>query len=429
MTAADATPARRLRRSVKGLVPYALTVGAVWLGWQVVLQPVLQRGPPAVAVKAAPSSALVLRRAAETELLAAETDGGRAEAHVDNAAVLAREALARSPFDVRALRIIGLTEARSGRKDQADALLTLAGNWSLRDDPTHAWLVQHRLERGDYASALAHADTLIRRRETLQPQVFRLFSTAATQDPQRALPVVARLVAAHPPWRQAYLDSLYTSPEGLQLAVSLAQTLEAGGAPLSDAELGQFYYQLMDKGLVAAVGAVREHLNRPSAATAVTNGDFNPPSAPVPFEWTFAQQAGVVAEAVADDIRPEDPALRIDHDGYASSRIAQQIMFLKPGRHRLAYQARSESGGVPARMNWTVTCLPGDQRVLSAPAFPHVQRTWRPAGLDFTVPAGCQAQWLSLDTDAGDRRSPVVIWLDKVSVSAIAPQADDSPSS
>ncbi|HUH22823.1 MAG TPA: hypothetical protein VLZ51_02035, partial [Brevundimonas sp.] len=229
MTAADAPTARRPRRSVRDLAPYVLTVGAVWLGWQVVLQPVLQRGPPAIAVKAAPGSALVLRRAAETELLAAESDGADAATHVDNAAFLAREALVRSPFDVRALRVIGLTEDRSGREDRADALLTLAGNWSLRDDPTHAWLVQHRLQRGDYASALAHADTLIRRRENLRPQVFRLFSTAAAQDPQRALPVVARLVAAHPPWRQAYLDSLYTSREGLQLAVNLAQSLEAGG--------------------------------------------------------------------------------------------------------------------------------------------------------------------------------------------------------
>lgn len=418
MSGAAASAAKPPRRSRRDIAPYVLTVGAVWLAWQVLLQPVLQRGPPEVAVRADPGSALVLRRSAEAELLAAGTDEAAASTHVENAGYLARQALARAPFDVRALRVIGLTEARSGREGQADDLLTLAGNWSLRDDPTHAWLVQHRLKRGDYASALAHADTLIRRRDNLKPEVFRLFTAAATQDPQRAVPVVARLIAARPPWRQAYLDSLYTTSEGLQLAANLAMTLQVAGAPLSDAELSQFYYKLMDNGLVEALGVVRARLNRPSAATAVTNGDFDPASAPEPFEWKLAQQAGVIAEITPDDLRPGDPALRIEHDGFASSRIAQQILFLAPGRHRLTYQTRSENGAVQARMNWTLTCLPGDLRILSALAAPRSSPEWTTMSLDFTVPADCKGQWLSLDTDAGDRRAPVVVWIDKVAIAA-----------
>lgn len=412
------SPARRRKRN---MAPYVLTVGAVWLAWQVILQPVLQRGPPDVAIRADPGSALVLRRSAEAELLAAEADKAAAPTHVENAGFLARKALSRAPFDVRALRVVGLTEARSGREAQADDLLTLAGNWSLRDDPTHAWLVQHRLQRGDYASALAHADTLIRRRDNLKPEVFRLFTTAGVQDPQRAVPVVASLIAARPPWRQSYLDSLYTTPEGFQLAANLAMTLEAARSPLSDGELSQFYYKLLDNGQVAALGVVRARLNRPTAATPVTNGDFDPTTAPEPFQWKLAQQAGVIAEIVPDDLRPDDPALRIEHDGFASSKIAQQILFLTPGRHRLTYQTRSENGSVQARMQWTLTCLPGDMRILSAPAAPRSNTEWTAMSLDFTVPAGCTAQWLSLDTDAGDRRAPVVVWIDKVAVATPSP--------
>lgn len=418
MAKADAPTTRRPRRSVRDLAPYVLTVGAVWLGWQVVLQPVLQRGPPAIAIKTAPGSPLVLRRAAEAELMAADDARTEAAAHVELAALWAREALSRSPFDVRALRVVGLTEDRLGREPQADDILTLAGNWSLRDDPTHAWLVQNRLRRGDYASALAHADTLIRRREDLRPSVFRLFTTAVNQSPQQALPIVARLVAAKPPWRQAYLDSLYRSREGLQAAVNLSLTLEANGAPLTDAELSQFYYQLMDKGLAEIVGVVRTRLNRPSAASAVTNGGFDTPSAPEPFQWKLAQQAGAIIEIVADDARPDDPALRIDHDGFASARIAEQLMFLPAGRQRLTYQFRTESGARPTRMDWTVRCLPNDQRILSTPAVPQTDSKWAANGMDFTVPADCKAQWLSLGADAGDRRAPVVVWMDKVAINA-----------
>ncbi|MGV8930453.1 MAG: tetratricopeptide repeat protein, partial [Brevundimonas sp.] len=137
------------------IVSFGLIVGAVVLGWQIALQPLMQRAPVEAAIRIAPTSPLVLRRAAEAELGADRND---------NAAVLGREAFARSPFDVRALRVVGLTEARAGREDQADDILTLAGNWSLRDDPTHAWLVERRLRQGDYSSAFAHADTLVRRR-------------------------------------------------------------------------------------------------------------------------------------------------------------------------------------------------------------------------------------------------------------------------
>lgn len=421
---ADASPRDGARRRGKAFAPYVLGVGAIWLAWQVLLQPVIQRGPPEIAVRADPGSSLVLRRAAESELLAAETDKTAADRHVDNAAVLARQALARAPFDVRALRVIGLTEARSGREQTADDLLTLAGNWSLRDDPTHAWLVDYRLRRGDYASSLAHADTLIRRRDNLRPQVFQLFSTAATQDPQRAMPVVARLVAAQPPWRQAYLDSLYRTTEGMQLAVNLAVVLKRGDAPLSPAELSQMYFHLLDKGLVEAAGALRTALDGAETAAAVTNGGFDDTETPEPFQWKLAQQAGVSAEITPDDARPQDLALRVEYDGYTSTKIALQLMFLKPGRYRLAYQTRTESGAPPERLNWTMLCVPGEFPVLSAPAAPRQNPDWTAIALEFTIPERCPGQWLSLDGGGGDRRTPTVLWFDKIAAEPIAPRTD-----
>ena len=157
---ADREIAPRRGRGVQDVISYGLIAVAVVLAWQIILQPLSQRAPVETAIRLAPGSPLVLRRAAESELAA-----GR----VDNAAALSREALSRSPFDVRALRVFGLTEARAGREDEADDILTLAGNWSLRDDPAHAWLVERRLRSGDYVSAFAHADTLVRRRQDLQP--------------------------------------------------------------------------------------------------------------------------------------------------------------------------------------------------------------------------------------------------------------------
>lgn len=400
----------RPRVSGGDIASYVLIAGSVVLAWQIVLQPLLQRAPVAAAVRLAPGSPLVLRRAAEAELIA-----GRA----DNAAALSRDALTRAPFDVRALRVLGLTEARAGREDQADDILTLAGNWSLRDDPAHAWLVERRLRQGDYASAFAHADTLVRRRQDIQPEVFRLFTVASTEDPQRALPVIADLLAAAPPWRQAYLTGLNRTPNGLQVAANLAILLQASPAPVSTAELQRLYRGLLSRGRIDALRLVRSRLNRPPPADSVTNGDFSDSAAPWPFQWRLTQKVGVTAEIVADDLRPADPALRVDYNGSATARIAEQLTLLDPGSYRLSAEVRTETGDPAARLTWTLTCGYGTRVIASLPAGAPAAAPdgWTAISGRFEVPAVCPTQWLRLDTSAADRSSPTVVWFDRIRIS------------
>ena len=405
---ADRSVSRSLRPGGGELASYGLIIGAVLLGWQIVIQPLIQRAPVEMAVSLAPGSPLVLRRAAESELAA-----GRNE----NAASLSRDALVRSPFDVRALRVFGLTEARAGREDAADEILTLAGNWSLRDDPAHAWLVERRLRRGDYASSFAHADTLVRRREDIQPQVFRLFTAAAVADPQRALPVVARLLAAKPPWRPAYLASLNLTPEGLQVAGNLAILLQAGREPFSNQELQDLYGSLINAGGIQAIQTVRGRLNRPSLATLVTNSGFDEADHPGPFQWRLYEKAGIAAEITADDLAPSNVALRVVYDGYATGTVAEQLVYLAPGFYRLTAAVRTESGNPADRLAWTLTCATagGGERA-STPAGAQGDSTdaWAALSGRFEVPANCPAQWLRLETRAADRRDPTLVWFDQV---------------
>jgi tetratricopeptide (TPR) repeat protein len=409
--AADRPTASRPRGArAASIAFYALIAGAVVLGWQIALQPFIQRAPVQAAIRLAPASPLVLRRAAEAELAAGRND---------NAAALGRDALGRSPFDVRALRVVGLTEAKAGRLDEADDILTLAGNWSLRDDPAHAWLVEHRLRQGDYASAFAHADTLVRRRQDIQPEVFRLFTVAGIEDPQRSLSITAELLAANPPWRGSYLAGLNQSPEDLQVQVNLAILLQASDAPLTNVELQRLYRTLFGKGQIDAIRTVRARLNRPTASAAVTNGDFSDTTAPEPFQWRLGQKAGVAVEIAADDLRPDNPALRVDYDGYANARIAEQLTFLSVGAHRFVAEVRTVTGDPAARLAWTLTCVPGDRQVASAPAgAPETDSAaWKTISARIEVPDGCPAQWLRLETRADDRRAPVVVWFDRIRLS------------
>jgi len=405
---ADKSSGARRRFGTGDFASYGLVVGAVVLGWQIAIQPLMQRAPVETAIRLAPGSPMVLRRAAESELAA-----GRA----GNAAVLSRDALARSPFDVRALRVFGLTEAEAGRDAEADEVLTLAGNWSLRDDPAHAWLVDRRLRRGDYASAFAHADTLVRRRQDIQPQVFRLFTVAGTEDPQRSVPVIAGLLAARPPWRAAYIYGL--GPQDLQLFVSLAVLLESGRAPLDNGELQFLYRTMINSGQFEAIQTVRERIKRPPPRVPVTNGGFSDSEAPEPFQWRLTQKAGAAAEIVGDDLRASNPALRVAYDGYATGAIAEQLTSLAPGAYRFSAEVRIESGDPTARLAWTLSCATDGGQFASMPSVAPdaAPGTWATLSGRLDVPGNCPAQWLRLETRAGDRRSPTVVWFDRIVIS------------
>ncbi|HWQ88265.1 hypothetical protein [Brevundimonas sp.] len=404
-------PQRRL--AAAGVIPYALAVGGMVLAWQIVIQPYIERAPVEAAIRIAPTSPLVLRRAAESELAAGRND---------NAAALSRDALSRAPFDVKALRVVGLTEAKAGRLDEANEILTLAGNWSLRDDPTHAWLVEHRLRRGDYASAFAHADTLARRRGDLQPPTFRLFTLAATRDPQRVLPVLTDLLAIRPPWRPGYLTSLYEADGSLPVAANLAVLLQSTPAPLTTTELQEFYANAMAQRQVGIIKTVRARLNRPASGSAVTNGRFDDPTAPEPFQWSLVQKSGAVAEAMTDELRPSNPALRVEYDGYSAAVIAHQRVFLAPGAHHLRFQFRIESGEPTDRMGWNITCDPGGRSILSSSAVPVTGAgAWTSSAVKFSVPEGCPSQLLELRGRALDNRKPMVVWFDEVAIDAFKP--------
>lgn len=395
-----------------GWTPHVVTAVAVVLGWQILLQPVTERAPPEMAIKVAPTSPLVLSRAAETELQ---------QGQIGNAAALARESLARAPFDVRALRVLGLAEAKAGRADNADALLTLAGNWSLRDDPSHAWLVERRLRQGSYASSFAHADTLLRRREDVWPMMFRLFTMAAVSDPDRATPVIANLLEAGPPWRRHYLNSLYKSPDGLEVAMILSVALERSNRPLDATELYHLYFALLRARQFGAVDSLRHQLDRPSSSTLVTNGYFDDRSAPRPFQWGLAQKAGALAEIMASDSAPPNQALWVQYDGYTAADLAKQLTFLRPGRYRLRAAYRIAEGRPAERLFWRIRCAnrpaPPLHSTPAVPQEPAASNSWGFITSDFSVPPGCAGPWLALEGSPLDYRSRMVVWFDQISLS------------
>lgn len=391
-----------------------LLVGGLWLGWQVIREAGAERLPVSMAIRLAPTSPAVLSRAAESELAARR---------YENASALARDSLSRAPFNARALRVAGLTIANDGAPAVAEPIITLAGNWSLRDDPAHAWLIERRLRQGDYRSAFAHADTLARRRPALWRQLFNLFQTAGAEDP-RAFPALASLLATAPPWRGEFLNHLTRTPAGIGVAANLAVALERSKQPFSTDELGLLYVRLMGLRLLPAMKLVREAIDRPPVSDLVLDGSFPATASvtPAPFGWERPSASGVVSDILPDDVRPAETALRVQYDGYAVTKIADQFIQLAPGSYRLSGEARRESGDLEDRLAWRVICFETDSIVGESLSQAWSTNAWTGFGLDFTIPArNCSAQWLRLEPRSANMRSPMAVWYDRLKITPSGP--------
>lgn len=401
-----------------------LAIGLIWLGWQVVLVPLADRAPAEHAVRLSPGSAVVLAKASEAEWRA-----GR----MDNADALARMALERAPFNLQALRVVGLVEGETGDRGVADDLLTLAGNWSLRDDSSHSWLIDNRLRRGDYGSAFAHADTLVRRRAEIRPQVFDLFGTAMEADP-RSVPFLAGELADSPPWRAAFINSLYQREGGVALAAQLAMVMKDSDGRFSDAELQQLYQRLYSASQTEALRQVRTTLDRPAAEQNLIDGRFEADAAILPFGWDLAVGAGYSVAALSDagpseaadgQLRPSG-ALRVGHNGQSRDVLARQVTLLAPGRYRLLGLSRWEFGTSQMTFSWQLVCggaaRPAGEAVFGAPtrSTAAASETWTPFSMEFQVPAdGCDSQSLQLVGENPGRRTDLVIWFSHLEIAAV----------
>lgn len=397
-------------KEARALAPHVLTILLIWLGWQMVVGLLVQRAPVEAAVRVAPSSGQVLSRAAEAELVA-----GRLESARD----LAEMALTAAPFDVRALRVLGLAVAPTDR-ETADELLTLAGNWSLRDDPSHAWLIQRRLEQGDYAGAFGHADALARRREDVRPRIFRMFTIAATEDPRAAPFLIARL-APHPNWRSDYLNALHASERGPQVQALVALGLQRTRGRLTDPELEAIYGEWVEDGRVPGLRELKRRLGRPLPAP-LQDGDFEGTGGPKPFGWQINAGPGVQAE-LSTTPDAQGKALFVQTDGFSARTVASQLLLLERGRHKFSGRYRFEAGDEDPRLAWTIRCLETNS-VIAAWAPPAIRdaEVWAPHEVTFDVPGDCSAQWLELRTVRGPRRTTIVAWFDTF---AIAPVRTD----
>jgi len=319
----------------------------------------------------------------------ASVASGRAEAALaagDPVAAdsFARAALAQSPQDARALRIIGLAAEARGRIDAADAAMSLGARLGWHDTATQQWLFKQGLLRADFVTAAQSGDALARM-DRMRPQTFQLFWLMASQTQGSA--ALAGRLEEEPNWRPAFLLSAGQYLRGAQGTATMQTLLAAmrrSTHPATTAELGAYFDAAVRRGEIAQAYSIWHALAAPHGL--LYDGGFDRFAAqgdgnqPIPFEW----QPGGGAMTVTAGSDPANPALEVDSHGQGGIAVSQTVM-LAPGAYRLTARMGAPPGAAGDAFDWVVKCLPGRTDVGVAPA--------RRGGVDFDVPAtGCPAQ-------------------------------------
>ena len=276
--------------------------------------------------------------------------------------------------------------------------MTRAALRGRRDVATQSWWLQRSLAAGDAPGAVLRLDALLRSEPELEPRLFPLM-TALLSVPA-ARPAWVRSLVVDPPWRQALLDDFVLKDPDLDAVGQLFAALDERGSTPSDVERGGLLTRIALAGRYADARMMWVRWVGLAGSTAPYDGGFQRRTGPPPFNWRIVQPTRGVA---AMEARPGvGSALTASYPSSESTMIAEQLLTLAPGAYRLMGQWRVELPAPGAAMSWTLTCAAPLAAIGEWRHGTDVQMQWTGLDLAFTVPAGCQGQWLRLSGRAGD---------------------------
>ena len=315
-----------------------------------------------------------------------------------------RRILEYSPYEVVALRNIGIITASNDDEKGAARLLGVAARLSLRDYLTHAWLLDYRFRTNEVAPAVKEADILLRQDEQNWPVIIPAL-IALSRDP-RIIDPLARTLATRPYWRGTYLTRLGSDNSFPDATYTMLTRLKAIGSAAAKEELDPYFIKSADRLSPAQLFAQWVALLPPGAESAgkglLREGDFAGLDASPPFGWRLYPADGVYAE------RSTGPAgmgsaLYVSYSGELETIFANQQLVLPPGHYRFAGRVYAEDAIDAGVFRWSIVCMTkGATGVLgTAPVNPQPGQLGRYA-VEFDVPAKCDQQQLALTGTARD---------------------------
>lgn len=285
----------------------------------------------------------------------------------DTARKAALQALRKSPTHVEALRVAGITTYNAGDEKRGQRLVEISSAVSWRDNPGQAWLLHNALLRGNYATAINHADALLRV-SRVREEIFKIFNLAALE-PKLAEPLKLHF-ETEPNWRLVFFATRNKMPvdqyDGFE---ALVKTLKTSKSPATREEMRSYVAKLFsekqparalafwtelfpDDGVVIAAGQTRS-LPWPQGTRTASA---------YPFDWNITASPAIFP--IIDKLAGDDaPLLNLELDRNAKGEIASKNIMLSSGQVTLAVADKDKGPTFSDALAWSLQCLNGGARI------------------------------------------------------------------
>jgi len=301
------------------------------------------------------------------------------------AAGVARDVTEPATIELRALDLDA-----AGDHARAAHLFALSAAISQRSLPTHLWLIQKAVDRGDVAAALAQFDAALRTSTAAPPILFPILARA-TEDPTLTARIAAMLDRPSD-WRIAFFHYAIEKADAADGIAAVAMRMR-DRAMLR----GERIDQVLIGGLIAQQRfdlalQVHDAFYPALAGTAlIRDPDFARPETDFPFGWGLTNTGEIIAERGKSK---GGPALLWRSLPGGFGQVATQVLLLPPGPYRFRTRTAEPAVDSGANPYWTITCSEEGGAQLALVEQPRQAGTETRA--NFTVPNGCRAQVLAL---------------------------------
>jgi hypothetical protein len=314
---------------------------------------------------------------------------------------MTESALRESPLNARGLRILGQLANKVHDETRAMQFMQMSAQYSMNEFVAQAWLADKNFEKKDYASALHHADILLRKwNQFLNYVLPMLAQIAEDKDGSEDL---RKLLAENPPWRAAFFGKLPQGISDARTPLNLLVALKDTPNPPNIDDLRSYldflvqrkFYSLAYYAWLQLLPA--EQLNNLGL---LFNGRFETPPSGIPFDWVITPGTGVTIDRVSvpdfDDGRVLEVAFQ---QGRVDLGSVAQLVALPAGKYQFQSKFTGEVVGQRG-LKWRVTCA-GGANIGESSMIAGRTPTWKTIEIQFDVPGrDCPAQYLHLDLDA-----------------------------
>jgi hypothetical protein len=334
---------------------------------------------------------------------------------------LAQTALAHDPMNARALRILGQIADAANEEAAASNLMQAAARRSKRESVAVFWLMRESFERKDFATAVQHADVLLRTRPQVAPQVTPTLARIA--ESKEASPELKKVLATNPPWRALFFATLLRNITDARTPLDLLLSIKDTPTPPTIPELRAYLALLMGNNFHELAYYVwLQFLPQEQLASAglLFNGDFESRPSGLPFDWVIATGSGVTIDLARRPDAAGQRALLVEFGhGRADFRGVAQYVMLAPGSYVFKGQYRGQLVGRRG-LEWRISCAGSENPIARTAMVTGSVPDWTEFSVTFAVPdADCRAQQVRLALDARSASEQLVtgsIWYDKLQI-------------